>query len=53
MLAKKCYIERRPKTPPPWRFGSKPNREQKSGRRRLFKTEDFIQVSVTQIMSNS
>jgi len=50
---KKCSIERRPKTPPPWQFGSKPNREQKPGRRRLFKTEDFSQVSVTQVMSNS
>ena len=50
MLAKKCYIERRPKTPPPWQFGSKPNREQKPGKRRFFKTEDFSQVSVTQIM---
>ena len=33
----------RSKTPPPWRFGSKPNREQKPERRRLFKTEDFSQ----------
>jgi len=50
MLAKKCYIERRPQTPPPWQFGSKPNREQKLGKPRFFKTEDFSQVSVTQIM---
>jgi len=53
MLAKKGYIERRPKTPPPWQVGSKPNREQKPGKRRLFKTEDLSQLSVTQIMSNS
>jgi len=49
----KWQIVGRTKTPPPWRFGSKPNREQKPGRRRLFKTEDFSQVLVTQIMSNS
>jgi len=53
MLAKKCYIERRLKTPRPWQFGSKPNREQRPGKRRLFKTEDRSQVSVTQLMSNT
>ena len=53
MLAKKCYIERKPKTPPQWQFDSKPNREQQPGKRRLFKTEDRSQVSVTQLMSNT
>jgi len=44
------------KTPLPWRFGSKPNRKphrKQPGRRRLLKTDDFSQVLVTQIMSNS
>jgi len=42
---KKCYIERRPKTPPPWQFGSKPNREQKPGKRNF---SDEVQTKILQ-----